>query len=104
MAGKEIDKIRNTAEIFPFVAKFVFSWTLEIVLDLLHGRKNLETFLVLTVFFFRLIIIFTVIFFFFFTYTELDKSLMKKSPTSLATQSQVQVQQEALFFKTAGWS
>ena len=25
----EIDKIRNTAEIFPFVAKSVFSWTLK---------------------------------------------------------------------------
>ena len=48
----EIDKIRNTPEIFPFVGKFVFSWTLEIVLDLLHGRKNIETFLELTVFFF----------------------------------------------------
>ena len=39
---KEIDKIRNTPEIFPFVAKFVFSWSLEIVLDLLHGRKKLK--------------------------------------------------------------
>ena len=29
----EIDKIRNTAEIFPFMAKFVFLWTLEMVLD-----------------------------------------------------------------------
>ena len=29
----EIDKIRNTAEIFPFMAKVVFLWTLEIVLE-----------------------------------------------------------------------
>ena len=36
----EIDKIRNTAEIFPFMAKFVFLWTLEIVLDLLYGRNT----------------------------------------------------------------
>ena len=28
----EIDMVRNTAEISPFQAKFVFSWTLEIVL------------------------------------------------------------------------
>ena len=28
----EIDKIRNTAEIFPFMAKVVFLWPLEIVL------------------------------------------------------------------------
>ena len=36
----EIDKIRNTAEIFPFMAKFFFLWTLEIVLDLLYGRNT----------------------------------------------------------------
>ena len=29
----EIDKIRNTVEIFPFMAKFVFLWTPEIALD-----------------------------------------------------------------------
>ena len=37
----EIDKIRNTAEIFPFMAKFVFFlWTLEIGLDLLYERNS----------------------------------------------------------------
>ena len=48
----KIDKITNTAEIFPSVAKFVFLWTLEIVLDKLYGRNSLKNL------FFRLIIIF----------------------------------------------
>ena len=29
----EIDKVRNTAEVFPFMAKFVFLWTIGIILD-----------------------------------------------------------------------
>ena len=40
----KIDKITNTAEIFPFVAKFVFLWTLEIVLDKLYGRNSLKNY------------------------------------------------------------
>ena len=41
----KIDKITNTAEIFPFVAKFVFFlWTLEIVLDKLYGRNSLKNY------------------------------------------------------------
>lgn len=42
--GIEVDKVRNTAEIFSFMVKFVFKlWTLETVLDLLYGRNRLKS-------------------------------------------------------------
>ena len=38
----EIDKIRNTAEIFHFFAKFVFLWTLENFLYKLYGKNSFK--------------------------------------------------------------
>ena len=60
----EIDKIRNTAEIFPFLAKFVFDWLLKSFWVNCVEKKNRLRNLFSTYAFFSLIIIFTVIFFF----------------------------------------